>query len=70
MRRHSKLKGIILISLIVVALIAGAFELIYEYFIWNKSIVPNWMLATVAISGYVSMAILIVIFLIQEKKKK
>lgn len=59
-----------MISLIVIALIAGAFELVYECLIWDKSIVPDWMLATVTIAGYVAMAILIVIYLIQEKKKK
>ena len=70
MKRYAKLKGYILISLIVIALIAGAFELIYEFLIWDKAIVPDWMLVAVTITGYVAMALLIVMYLIQEKKKK
>lgn len=56
------------ISIFIVAIV-GIFGFIYEYIIWDKSIVPDWLFNTFAIPGYIALAILVITFILQKRIK-
>ena len=57
------------VSLLILCL-CGAFGVIYDLFIWDKSVVPDWLFNLVFIIGIISLAVLIVTYSINEKQSK
>lgn len=57
------------VSLLILCL-CGAFGVIYDFFIWDKSVVPDWLFNLVFIIGIISLAVLIVTYSINEKQSK
>ena len=49
---------------------AGLFGVIYELFIWNKSIVPNWLFNTVMIMGTIGILCIIPIVIYNFKRRR
>ena len=54
---------------IFIVTIVGILGFIYEYIVWDKSIVPDWLFNSFAIIGYIALAILIVTFILQKRIK-
>lgn len=57
------------VSFLILCL-GGAFGVIYDLFIWNKSIVPEWLFNIFLISGIVSLVVSIVTYFIDKKLPK
>ncbi len=48
---------------------AGIFGVVYELFIWNKSIIPSWLFNTVMIVGTIGI-LCIIPFVIYNSKRR
>lgn len=60
----------ILLKIFAIALVpAGLFGVIYEYVIWDKSIVPDWLYWGWFIFGWVALIGLILTLVIDKKQK-
>ena len=70
MKKWRDLKCVLEILLWPIVTICGVFGFIYDYLIWDKSIVPDIVYNAFAIPGYITLATLGVIYLIDYKKKK
>ena len=60
--------AVMLISLIVL-LVSAALGLVYEYLIFDKSVIPDALVNTVLVCSYINLAIFIIsIFLTDQSK--
>lgn len=64
-----KMNDIFMTISIFIVTIVGIFGFIYEYVIWDKSIVPDWLFNAFSIPGYIALAILIITFILQKRIK-
>ena len=64
-----KINDIILKISLGIMLICGLWSTIYEYLIWNKSIVPDWLDNIFMIPGWISIALIIITLIIDKKLK-
>lgn len=64
-----KATDVIMAISICIVTIVGIFGFIYEYLIWDKSIVPKWLFNSFAIPGYIALTALIITFILQKKSK-
>ena len=70
MKKWRDLKCVLKILSFPFVVICGVFGFIYDYLIWDKSIVPEIVFNCIMIPGYIALATLGVICLIDYKKKK
>ena len=49
---------------------AGIFGVVYELFIWNKSIIPSWLFNTVMIAGTIGILCIIPFVIYNSKRRK
>ena len=49
---------------------AGIFGVVYELFIWNKSIIPSWLFNTVMIVGTIGILCIIPFVIYNSKRRK
>ena len=64
-----KINDIFMTISIFIVTIVGIFGFIYEYIIWDKSIVPGWLFNSFSITGYIALATLIITFILQKRIK-
>ncbi len=62
-----KINNLLMTISMIVVLIVGVFGFIYDYLIWDKSILPVWMFDAFAIPGYIALAVLIITLILQKK---
>ena len=60
---------VIFIIGIIMIFIAGTLGTIYEYFIWDKSVIPSLVTNLTMIIGYLGLAVVIVWYIWQKKQK-
>lgn len=49
---------------------AGIFGVIYELFIWNKSIIPDWLFNMIVIIGTIGFLCIIPFVIYNSKRRK
>ena len=64
-----KINDLIMKICLGVIMPVGLFGVIYEYLIWDKSIVPEWLYWSFWISGWIALIGLIITLVIDKKQK-
>ena len=62
----NKILNFLFFIFIFVVILAAIFGLVYEYLIWDKSIIPDIIFNLLLIIGYISLAALLVVIILDK----
>ena len=68
--KKMKINDVIMAVSIFVVIVSGIFCFVYDYVIWDKSIVPDWLFDCFAIPGWIAFAVMLVTLIIDKKSKR
>lgn len=61
--------NIVMSASLVILLVSAVFGLVYEYFILDKSVIPDAVFNSVFVCSYINLAIFIISIFVTKKKK-
>lgn len=65
-----KFRNVVMLVSSIVLLVSAAFGLVYEYFIWDKSVIPDAVFNTVFVCSYINPAVFIISIFLAKKMDK